>query len=100
MPYTVFVDDNYHYMDECERYELGTFETLAAAIEVSKSIVDDYLATAHKAGMSARELFESYTMFGEDPYIVSSAVAGVPFSAWDYARERCDELCKIKDGRK
>ena len=26
--YTVLVNDNFHYMDESERYELGSFETL------------------------------------------------------------------------
>lgn len=98
MAYTVFVADNYHYMDEDERYELGTFETLEAAIEACRKIVDEYLAGAHKPGMTARELFENYTTFGEDPYVVSSAVIGVPFSAWDYARQRCDEICVVAQG--
>jgi hypothetical protein len=25
-PYTVYVDDNFHYMDESERYKLGDFD--------------------------------------------------------------------------
>ncbi|HEX4077749.1 MAG TPA: hypothetical protein VHX61_02590 [Rhizomicrobium sp.] len=39
MTYTVFVDDNYHYMDASERYTLGEFETLKAAVDACKLIV-------------------------------------------------------------
>ena len=95
MKYKVFVDDNFHYMDESERHELGEFPTLDAAIEASKKIVDEYLLSAHQPGMTAHALFESYTSFGEDPYIVatpSKEPKGL-FSAWDYAKRRCDELC-------
>ena len=34
------VDDNYHYMDESERYQHGEFATLDAAIEAARKIVD------------------------------------------------------------
>jgi hypothetical protein len=43
MRYTVLVDDNFHYMDKDERYSLGEFESLDAAIAVCKKIVDDCL---------------------------------------------------------
>ena len=36
MTYTVFVDDNFHYMDKDERYTHGLFETLEAAVEAAK----------------------------------------------------------------
>jgi hypothetical protein len=95
MTYKVFVDDNFHYMDESERYELGEFPTLDAAIEASKKIVDEYLFAAYQPGMTAQALFGSYMSFGEDPYIVAtpSKETEVLFSAWDYAKRRCDELC-------
>lgn len=89
----VMVAENAHYMDERSSYELGTFESLDAAIAASKRIVDDYLKSAYHPGMTAKALFESYTMFGEDPYVVDSDMEGGPFSAWDYARERCAQLC-------
>lgn len=94
MSFRVLVDDNFHYMDEDERYELGTFPTLDAAIEAAKAVVDDYLthALAQKPGMSADELFASYASFGEDPFVVGPGLNGVPFSARDYARKRCQEL--------
>lgn len=92
--FTVIVADNFHYMDESESYELGKFETLEAAIEVSKRIVDEYLAANLQPGMTADKLYEQYRMFGEDPYILGCDDPVVPFSAWDYAKERCAELCK------
>ena len=56
MSYTVWVDDNYHYMDEDERYKLGEFETLQTATEACKKIVDEYLASAYAPGMSAAQM--------------------------------------------
>jgi hypothetical protein len=97
MLYRVLVDDNFHSMDEDARYELGTFATLDAAIAAARALVDDYLETARKPGMTARELFENYTMFGEDPFIVGLGQPGESFSAWEYAKRRCEELCGLGD---
>jgi hypothetical protein len=94
MSFKVVVADNFHYMDESENYELGTFPTLELAVEASKRIVDEYLVSAYTSGMSASELYSSYVSFGEDPFILSPDVKGVPFSAWTYARERCDVICE------
>lgn len=88
----VMVDDNFHYQDEDERYKLGEFDNLAAATSACQGIVDEYLVKAHEPGMSAVDLYRSYTSFGEDPFIVG-ADRTVPFSAWDYAKQRCQEIC-------
>ena len=96
MQFTVIVAENSHYMDESENYELGTFDTLDGAIAASKRIVDEYLTSSYRTGVTAKELFENYVRFGEDPYIVASEVEGVPFSAWDYAKQRCETLCTAK----
>ena len=93
MPYVVMVDDNFHYMDEDERYRHGEFADAGVAIEHCRQIVDEYLESALKPGMSAEELWDSYKSFGEDPFIQSVDVAPVRFSAWDYARGRCADLC-------
>ena len=86
--YEVFVDDNYHYMDENERYLAGTFDDLSEAIAKCRAIVDSELQHVHKAGMQADELFSQHCMFGDDPWI-----KGGNFSARDYARKRCEEIC-------
>ena len=92
MSFKVIVADNFHYMDESENYTHGTFTTLELATEAAKQIVDEYLASAYKPGMSVAELYHSYVSFGEDTYIEAEGHSGVLFSAWDYAREKCDEI--------
>jgi len=47
MTYQVFVDDNFHFMDESERYNLGEFSTREEAIATCKKIVDEYLISAY-----------------------------------------------------
>lgn len=93
------IDDNFHYGDEEERYQLGEFPTLEAAVDAARQVVDEYLRSAFQSGISADELHASYLMFGEDPFIVSTdpAVSSVLFSARDYARLRCEEICRAPD---
>ena len=91
--FKVIVADNFHYMDESENYEHGIFASCELAIEAAKRIVDEYLASAYSSEMSATQLYQSYVCFGEDPYIVTEGSSGVLFSAWNYARERCDVMC-------
>ena len=89
--YTVYVDDNFHYQDETERYRLGSYNTCDDAMAACRRIVDRFLSQNHKPGMSAAELFKAYTNFGEDPYItVANGAIPCSFSAWNYARERCN----------
>jgi hypothetical protein len=90
--YTVYVDDNFHYMDESERYTLGAYADCETAIERCKEIVDEFLVSKRETGMTAEGLYEIYTSFGEDPWI-SGPDSTCKFSAWTYARQRCQELC-------
>ena len=92
MSFTVFVDDNSHHQDESERYKEGDYESYSEAIAVCKGIVDQYLIGAHKEGMTASELYESYTSFGDDPFVVPKPARAV-YSSWIYAKERCVEIC-------
>lgn len=89
--YTVLVNDNSHYMDEGERYKLGDFSAYDQALAACMRLVDDFLEARRRPGMSAPQLFEQYTSFGEDPFVVPPAEPA--FSAWDYARNRCEQLC-------
>jgi hypothetical protein len=91
MTYTVRVDDNFHYMDKEYRRTHGEYETLEAALKASKEIVNGFLASAHTPGMSAEDLYQRYTSFGDDPFIIGPE--DVDFSAWEYAKARCAELC-------
>ncbi len=92
--YIVYVDDNFHYMDESERYRLGEFDDYESALSACMELVDSFLLTAYAAGVtSADELYRQYTTYGEDPFIVPED-KDHPFSAWGYAKQRCQEICK------
>ena len=94
--YEVYVDDNFHFKDESERYKLDAFETCEEAVAVCMKMVDEFLEKGYKKGMSFKELYEGYIGFGEDPFIISSDKTCF-FSAWDYAKKRCTELCSEKN---
>jgi hypothetical protein len=92
--YTVMVDDNFHYMDAGERWQLGTFETEQEAVAACKKIIDEWLALNHKPGMLAAELYGQYTTFGDDPYVVvPEGAPPVHFSAHEYAHGRVQAMC-------
>lgn len=91
-PYAVFVDDNFHYMDESERYKSGEFSTFEEAIKHCQKIVDEFLVSNFKPGMSVDELYDQYVSFGDDPFI-RGPESNPGFSAWSYAKQRCEELC-------
>jgi hypothetical protein len=96
MSYRVLVDDNFHYMDESRRRTLGEFRTYLEALTAAKQLVDACLLEAQQPGATAHTLYQSYTMFGDDPFIVADSQSPdvePRFSAWDYARARCEELC-------
>ena len=91
MRYVVFVNDNFHYMDESERYRHGEFATCEEAIDACQKIADKYLESAYKPGMTAAELYKSYTSFGDDPFIQTDDEP-CGFSAWTYAQSRCQAI--------
>ena len=100
LPFTVFVDDNFHYMDADERYQYGAFATWTDAVAACQSIVDEELLGMFKPGMTAEQLFAHFTSFGSDPFIVPTG--GDPathrFSAWDYAEARSRVLVSGSTG--
>jgi hypothetical protein len=91
--YEVYVDDNFHYMDESERYRLGEYTSCEEATSVCKKIVDEFLEQGYKEGMTYEELYGGYINFGEDPFIISDD-KDCFFSAWNYAKKRSRELCE------
>jgi hypothetical protein len=91
--YRVLVDDNFHFMDEDERYGVGVFESYAEAVAKCERIVEDCLRVQLQPGMTADELYRMYMMFGEDPWIAGKPEGPSSFSAWDFARTRTREIC-------
>lgn len=95
--FQLFVDDNFHYMDESERHLVGHFYDYEAALERAKRIVNQSLSENHEEGMSAEELEGRYRSFGEDPFIIPTPEGRPSFSAWNYAKERARELSTSED---
>lgn len=94
--FEVLVDDNFHYQDESERYKYGEYDTYEEAVEECKDIVDRELLHLYEKGKNPAELYRSYTSFGEDPFIRPNS-RGRRFSAWEYAKLRCDAICDNKE---
>lgn len=65
-------------------------------MQAAKVIVDEFLFSSWKKGMTSEELFAAYRGFGEDPFIVASEPATTVeplFSARTYASLRCAQVC-------
>ena len=86
--YTVLVDDNFHYMDESERYEKGSYDTPEQALEACIKIVRRSLKDLYEEGITPAKLRTQWLLFGEDPFIRGGEK--VLFSAREYIT---DKLC-------
>lgn len=93
MSYVVLVLDNWHFMDPDEEYELPAFDDADAALAACRRIIDTDLVHMHEPGLSAAALYEKYSLGGETPLLQTVGSPTVYFSARDYARLRCEEIC-------
>jgi hypothetical protein len=99
--FIVKIDDNYHYMDESERRDGGSYSTLEDAIKRCEEITIASLEDFYKEGINAEELRLQWLMFGEDPFIIGDDIEGVPFSARNFITEElCAKVIKEFQGHK
>ncbi|MDX2419159.1 MAG: hypothetical protein QNK19_16995 [Xanthomonadales bacterium] len=89
--YKVYVDDNYHYMDESERIAVGSYNSLEEALEKCKEITIRSLEDLFEKDITPDKLHTQWLMFGEDPFIVGGD-GPVPFSARKFITT---ELCEV-----
>jgi hypothetical protein len=72
------------------------------ALAACRGLVDRSLEEEYRFGNSAKALYDRYTSFGDDPFIM--VLDGVDdratFSAWTYAKERCSVICGESGGRR
>jgi len=93
--YIVKVDDNFHYMDESERYDGGSYSTLEEAIRRCEEIAIRSLEDLYEKGIDSGKLMTQWMMFGEDPFVTGAE--NVPFSARDYIDEPlCQKIVSKK----
>lgn len=88
--YIVRILDNFHFMDQSEEYNSGTFDTYEEAVEKCKQIVDDFLESAYEPGQNANWLYLTYTSYGETPLVWGENLG--TFDANQYARKRCRQI--------
>lgn len=83
--YIVRIYDNFHYMDEDNIYDQGTYDTYEEALAVAKRIVEEEIDHyGFDMGL--------YCGFADEPDILCPPGTGHPrFSARDYARELCEK---------
>ncbi|PIR53501.1 hypothetical protein COU76_00800 [Candidatus Peregrinibacteria bacterium CG10_big_fil_rev_8_21_14_0_10_49_10] len=98
--FTVFIADNFHYMDDSPHIKHGTFATLEEAIEACEHITIWSVMDQYEEGISPEKLTDKYRTFGSDPYIVGPNVRmemlAAPFSAWiSVSVEFCAQIIQI-----
>jgi hypothetical protein len=91
----LYLEENSHYGDPDERRCVAEFATQQAALSAARDHLDSNLRQLWSAGNSAQQLLEKWSLFGEDVFLVPES-ADSHFCAWDYARQRCQELCCIE----
>ena len=95
MKYHLRIYDNFHYGDETEAYNHGGYATYEEALSAAQSIVDDFLRSNWKKGMTSDELMAQFLLYGEDPIIVpDDSDAHERFSARTYANICAIEICE------
>ena len=87
--YKVWIDDNFHFMNEDERIFHGEFDTPTQAIVACQKIVDANIKSITENEIDPNKAYESYVCFGDDPWI-----EGLDFSAFEYAKIKIKELLK------
>ena len=89
--YTVKVDDNFHLMDETERYDDKSYSSLKEAIERCEEITIESLKDLYKQkeGIDAKKLLDHWLAFGADPFVYTGK-GEMPFSTREFVTE---ELC-------
>ena len=96
--YYLRIYDNYHFVDEEEAYNSGSYDTYEEAVVAAKIRIDDGLAYDLKFGIKPEDLNLYFSMFGEAPVVIPyDPNVKEPFSALDYARTKAEEICnKLK----
>lgn len=93
--YQIFTGDNFHPYDEDEVDDGGKYSTQEEAIAAAKLIVDKSLRWERKQSNDPAdldELLDRYMDFGDSPVIRPDT--NPPFSALEYAKGRCVDICK------
>jgi len=93
MSFYLRIYDNYHYQDESEAFNSGSFETAKEAYNKCKSIIDEFITSCFEQKLKAEDIYSQWMTFGEDPVIRSTEKCDyIRFSASDYLKEKIETL--------
>lgn len=90
--FSLYVDEKDLDGEALERRLLGEFDSEVKAVEAARAVIDDFLLDLYEPGMEAQELYDAYAEAGPEPL-----VPGSEFKAWDYAIQRCKDICDSED---
>ena len=80
--------------DEPARRRIGEFTSRAEAVAAAQARVELILRELHKPGRTADELYQHWTLFGEDVYLLPGD--GEPsFDAYEYAKRHSETIVKL-----
>jgi hypothetical protein len=91
--FKVYIDDNFHYMDEGNRQFDGEYDTYEEAEDRCREIVEKSIMEFYKPGITEQELSQGYFVYGEEPFVIPTP-AGKSFSAYTHASNRIVEIIK------
>ena len=97
MAYALVVGDNFQPQDAAFERETGVFPTAGEAIAAAQRAIERSLAECFKPGMSAEELLDVFSGFGEITVIFKDkGDARAEFDPWKHARKRAGELAQAE----
>jgi hypothetical protein len=91
----VMVSDNFDFMDDDAPSCAGSYPTYEDALARAKGIVEASIKNSQ--GTTADEIYDHYTSFGDDAFILAPAGTKQPeslFSSWNYAEELAGKVAK------
>jgi hypothetical protein len=89
----VFTRDMFQYFDE--PYDDGHYATAEEAVARATELMERNLHEMYKSGMTAKDLRDQFTCFGEAPMVFGPGTDDHRlFDAMAYADKRCPEIAR------
>jgi hypothetical protein len=95
MAFHLIIHNNFQYSDVSEIDDACSYSTYEDALFRVKALIDKFLVTNWKRGISPEELLAIFNLFGNDPSIISDDyVEYEHFSARNYSIKRVKVICQ------
>lgn len=71
-----------------EHRELARFSSIDEAVRFSKRLIDMFLVTHRRQGVTGNDLYRRFVKFGPELH-VDASLGNPVFQGWEYARKQC-----------